>query len=249
MTDPTRLSRRSILSIAAGSVGAVTLGAASTRVVSGRVDHTYSTMQRDGEVDILLDWSEFYNGDQLEAQDTPTSHDSGNPLVTLDNVLPGDTGRIAFGLRTAGEQPAALQLRLRELSEAENGINEPEAAGGDTSPDSGELLQHVTVRGWYDTGVSLAGSTIYGACNGQFDEVGEEQKFEGSLPAVLSDEWRPLDAHPDSETESCLGIDEGICFVLEWSLPKDLPGVDDNIVQSDSVSVEVAFRGTTCTES
>lgn len=60
--------------------------------------------------------------------------------------------------------------------------------------------------------------------------------------------WRPIDANPASEGDTCLGPDEGLCFAIEWDLPEDLPGVEDNIIQSDGVTFEISFRGATCGE-
>lgn len=246
MPQQSRLTRRTVLTVAGGSVASIILANGAVNLAAGEVDHTYQTLQTDGDVDLVLDWAEFYNGEQLEAQDTPVSHDSGNPLVTLENVLPGDSGRLAFGLRTANEQPAQLEFLFRLVEEAENGLTEPEISAGDDSPDSGELEGNVDVRAWYDDGVSLGETTIYGACDGTFDDVGESQTFEGSLAAGLSDEWRPLDAAPDDDQETCLGPDEGLCFAIEWELPEDLPGVNDNVIAGDSVDIEIGFRGATC---
>lgn len=245
MKDVTRLSRRAVLSVAAGSVGAVTLGASAAEIATGRVDYNRRVLQENGDVDLILDWAEYYNGDQLESQEIATSHESGNPIITLENVLPGDSGRVSFGMQTAEETSAQLQMLLREVSESENGITEPEEFAGDTSPDSGELPEYTEITAWYDTGVDLAGNTIYGACDGEFADLGEEIRLEGSLAGVVSDGWRPIDADPDSD-DSCLGPDEGLCFTIEWALPEDLPGTDDNIIQGDSVSFEIGFRGMTC---
>lgn len=246
MTEQHRLSRRTLLSVATGSVGALALGAGFTQLASAEVDYTYSTLQTGGDVDLALDWAEFYNGTQLESQEAPVSHDSGNPLVTLRNILPGDSGRVAFGLRTAEEQPARLEMLFREVGQAENGRTEPELSAGDTTPTEGELPQYVSVRAWYDDGVSLGGSAIYGACNGQYEQVAEEQKFEGTLAGGLSDTWRPLDGAPQDDQTVCLGPNEGLCFTIEWELPEDIPGVDDNIIQGDEVQIEMGFRGAVC---
>lgn len=248
MTNDTPLSRRRVLTMGATTVGFLTLAGGAIEIASGSVDYNQRLLQTNGDIDLEVDWAEFYNGQQLEAQDTAISRETQAPIITLENILPGDSGRVAFGLRTAEETPAQLQLLFRLVDEAENSITEPESRAGDTSLNSGELPEYVQVRGWYDSGVDLAGSTIYGACDGEFEDLGEEIQFEGTLAGALGDSWRPIDANPASEEDACLGPDEGLCFAIEWELPEDLPGVEDNIIQNDSVTFELGFRGAVCGE-
>lgn len=248
MTDDKPLTRRRILTMGATAFGFLTLAGGAIQVASGSIDYNQQLMQTNGDIDLEMDWAEFYNGQQLEAQDTAISRETQAPIITLENVLPGDSGRVAFGLRTAEQTPAQLEVLFRLVEETENSITEPERQAGDTTPNSGELPEYVEVTSWYDDGVVLGGTTIYGACNGQFEEGGEQILFQGTLAGVVSDAWRPIDANPASDTDACLGPDEGLCLAIEWELPEDLPGVDDNIVQNDGATFEIGFRGAICGE-
>lgn len=236
--------------LAAGTIGfgAVGLGLGGQRLL-GSEPVTYNrTTLAQGDVELRVDWREWYNGNSMERQDEPTDNENEDPVVVLENVLPGDQGRLAFGL-SLGEETTAdrarLQMRLSVSPDSENGVMEPEQRAGDDA-DEGELSEYVTVLAWYDTGISAGDTPIYGACDGRFNDIGEAKFLESPL-AAIGDESFPLDAHPNGD-DDCLHEDEGLCVGLEWDVPEDLPGVDDNVIQSDGVSFEIAFRADPCEE-
>lgn len=249
MTDDARFTRRRLLGAGTLSLGALGLGFGGQRLLGSEpVTYTRTTLAQ-GEVDLRVDWREWYNGTSTEQQDEPTDNDGDDPVVVLEDVLPGDDGRLAFGLSLADETTAdraRLEMRVRAFDERENGVTEPEERAGD-GDEAGELAEHVSVFAWYDTGISAGDTPIYGACDGTFDPMADETLLDGSLAAISSDAWVPLDANPDGD-DDCLDADEGLCLALEWALPEDLLGVDDNVVQSDSVRFEIAFRAADCAE-
>lgn len=249
-TDELGLTRRKLLSAGAGTLGLAGLGVGGARLFSrDPVEYDRTTLVNGDGVDLVVDWKEWYNGEPTgDTQDTATDTND-RPIVTVENVLPGDTGKLAFGLTLDPETDASsaqLKMRLRAFDDRENGLTEPEREAGDDTPDDGELDEHVRVFGWYDTGITAGQTPIYGHCDGEFDGVIDEVLFEETLATVADAEWRTLDANP-SASDDCLDADEAICVGLEWELPADhRGGPNTNRVQSDEVTFEIAFGAFQC---
>lgn len=248
-TDDPGVSRRSLL--AAAGIGAVGIGGFA-RATSPPVEYNRTTVLDDGPIDLRVDWKEWYNGTALESQDSPTDRDvTAQPLISLNNLMPGDAGKAAFGLTVESDEgnapPAQLQMRLRRLADSgrENEITEPEEKAGDATPDRGELQDSLEVLLWYDTGISAAGTPIYGHCDGDFDPVVNEKIDEGPLTVVSvpadSQTWVDLDAHPNQSAD-CLEDGDALCLGFEWVLPNET----GNIVQTDSVAFAIEFRAIQC---
>ncbi|WP_197425407.1 SipW-dependent-type signal peptide-containing protein [Halobacterium sp. CBA1126] len=100
------------------------------------------------------------NADTYDAAD-----ESPNPLVDLADVKPGDFGELTLSFHLC-ETSGYVWLQGELASNAENGVTEPEADSPDEdgtleSPgESGELLDVVQTRLWYDDGdnvVEVAG--------------------------------------------------------------------------------------------
>jgi len=247
-TDGLGITRRKLLASGAGSLGLVGLAAGGARALASDPVAYDRTTLVDGEgVDLKVDWTEWYNGEPTtDTQNTPTDTND-QPVVTLENVLPGDTGRLAFGLTLHPETEASsaqLEMRLRAFDERENALTEPERQAGDDSPDEGELADYVRVFGWYDTGITAGATPIYGHCDGAFDGAVDEALLDGTLAAVTDEEGCALDANP-SAPDDCLDAGESLCVVLEWELPDDLAG-GNNAVQTDRVTFEIAFGAVKC---
>ncbi|QCC52647.1 hypothetical protein [Halapricum salinum] len=241
------LSRRRFL--ATGSFGAVvaTTGAYLT-IDSGEVDHNQQFLVQQSDVELLVNWAEWYNDTKLEDQASPV--DVNGPLVDLRNVLPGDSGRLHFGL-ALGEQSTldaaqlSMQLVAPVSSYDENGITEPEQMAGDTSVDQGELQNLIQLRVWYDVGIMIGDTEFAGRCDGDFDP-GETLVAAGSLADVADvlSTWTPLDATPGVDGDSCVGQDEQLCIGIEWSFD---PGTTDPVLaQTDSVDFQIGFRAESC---
>lgn len=244
------LSRRTLLSVGAGGLGLVGIGTAGARLLArDPVEYDRRMQVTDTGIDLVVDWKEWYNGEPTgDTQDTPQDTDD-RPVVTLENVLPGDTGKLAFGLglrSETGAQSAQLEMRVRAFDERENGLTEPERVAGDTSSDDAELAEAIRLFGWYDTGIAAGDTPIYGHCDGAFDGAVDEVLFDDSLAAVADAEWRRLDANPNAD-DDCLDGDEALCVGLEWELPGDSgAGSNANVIQSDSVTFEIAFGAFEC---
>lgn len=243
------LTKRALLSVTGlGFLGGLGVGQGLTQQVS----YNRETVV-DGELlSLQVGWKEWYNGAVKETRETVDSRPTdASPVVTLSDLSPGDRGKLAFGLTTHAENgsppPARLQTRVRTLpiSNAENGITEPEAKAGDSSPDRGELQDSLDLQLWYDTGVSLGDVPLLGHCDGTFDSTVDTELGSGPYPAVAvpatSDDWLELDAHPNESTD-CLREDESLCLGLAWQLPEDL----GNRVQTDGVAFAIEFRAVQC---
>lgn len=247
------LTRRKLLALGGGSVGALGVLSLVDRAAADQVEYNQTTFVEGEGPDLRVDWVEMYNGGVLESQSPPTSRgSSAQPLISLSNVMPGDSGRASFGLRTTAgpdtdesSDPVRIQMRLRQLAiDTENGLTEPERKAGDTSPDEGELGEHLQTRVWYDSGIEVGDTPLYGHCDGAFN-AGDELIVEGAFDAVALDpgaeSWTTIDATPDG-TGECLQAGQALCVSLEWSLP-DAVG---NRLQGDAVGFAVEFRPISC---
>jgi hypothetical protein len=249
---PFEFTRRRILAAVAGGA----LLSSGTAVAMGDGvsynRHEQLPTQVDG-VELRVDWKEWYNGAVLERQDTPVDRSGAQPLIALPGVLPGDSGRVAIGLSTAAEEgqspPVEVRLRVREFPDEreENGRSEPERKANDTTPNVGELQEHLDVVVWYDSGITVNGSPIYGECDANLG-IGDTELASGTLVDVASPdalgEWQVLDATPknDPDQNPCLRPNENMCLGLQWTVPEEV----SNVIQGDSVSFAVDFAVRQC---
>lgn len=256
MVDVTwELSRRRLLAgvgAAGGGLGATSLLTGQSR---GYSHYTYvGTGSNDGvgqgESRIRVAWWESYNGDIVETQDPAVDNataaldpetepvyvsDVQGPIIQATNVLPGDEGRLGIGIQAQlpAEEQLSLWYRLRILSRAENGLNEPERAAGDVPGNGPELGEYTAVTVWEDT-------NPISACTGEqlplIDNAVAGGK--GSLTEVSS----ALSA--GQRFPDCLADGETRCLGFRWQLPADRP--DINVVQGDSISFSLEFRTAPC---
>jgi hypothetical protein len=258
------VSRRGVLTALGAGVSVATLGGGMRSSSAPYTQYTYldgttladttpNTTEESNGISVRLAWYETYNETLLATQngtdETNASavldparapayvNDAAGPIVSLSNVLPDDTGRVAIGISVEslpeGVDGAALWYRLTLTSDEENGINEPERKTGDVAADGGELGGSLDVTVWEDTGV-VGG---IGGCNGRLD-AGELPRWSGSLVAIddaLSNGVR-------LGSDDCLAEGSTRCLGLRWGLPGDV----GNVVQSDSVEFDVEIVATDC---
>ena len=182
----------------------------------------------------------------LTADETPTSSgnwvltagaDGANEYGTLTLLKPGDSGTITWTLTNTGNLAGTMTI-TSTVTPAENSSNEPEtvaiASNGGTNLGLGDLF-----------GVKLTrnGTYILGTADNYVPLSG--------LEAVL-----------DAETSKAMAASGTITYVLSWALPTDImkagvdgkfgvvppadpPSddvqVDDNIIQGDSVTIDITF--------
>ena len=242
-----KFSRRKILRATGGGLGAFALlGGAHTAMATEQVDYNQQTIVEGTDVDIRVAWKETYNGAVVERQDSPTDRPDSNPVVTQGNLMPGDSGRVAFGVvlneGTSNVDSAEVELRIVPGPEGftENGITEPERKAGDTTPLVGELQNAVDVTVWRDAG--MLETLPYGACDGE-ESFGEGILAEGTLAEVTNPEglgsWTVL-----TDDNGCLGPDEFLCVGLSWSVDSSV----GNIIQGDGAQFDIEFGANSCAQ-
>jgi hypothetical protein len=233
-------TRRGVLaSLGIGGVGAA--GLATLATTPGYTSYTYA--QSTGDDRIRVAWYETYNGTLLEHQggaDDATGNETldpteppayvpevSGPVLSLENVMPGDSGSLTIGIslaeRPEGAGSISLDLRGNLRANDENGRTEPERKAGDASGSVGELADALRAVVWADDGPV--------PCDGL--RLLDTTVAEGSLGDVvggLADGFRLCTACFRGRTHVCLG--------LEWSLPADTR----NVVQTDAVEFELAVE-------
>lgn len=262
MTDSDPFTRRQMLSFGATGLGFLGLGGGLRAVyLPGEVEHDRVTVAQSDDGTLVVEWKEWYNDSEVEPDSGRSSENK--PIVTIDNALPGDSGSVSFRLHAQSETESDFELLMRmhatEGAFSENGRTEPEIVAGDSGP-PGELQEFVSVTGWYDMNGMIDTAD---SCNGVRDigerfidanPSGDTQQVDGDTLADVTSsamlgEWTQLDGEPGSaDTLECLpvGEDNAICLGLAWELPDDLPGVDDNIIQTDSAEFTIEFRIESC---
>ncbi|MFC6874027.1 hypothetical protein [Halobellus marinus] len=255
------LTRRELLTgIGAGALG---VGGFSLRRHTPRFSqYTYAAPEDDTDDRRLrIAWYEKYNGgfvanhagtnDTLETTLDPDSGpayvdeatfvtDVSGPVLSVGNVLPGDTGTLVVGLEVVdGSDAEALDVWFRAslTEDSENGVNGPERAAGDTTEDDGELDDDAVVEMWLD------GSPL-GSCNGtkEFDETLESPLV---APAPFAEAFAPTADAGDAEgllALDCIPPGSLRCVALRWELPAET----GNQAQGDSLGFEFAFAGGAC---
>ncbi|MFT4921221.1 MAG: hypothetical protein ACI8XM_000417 [Haloarculaceae archaeon] len=252
------LSRRRVLA-GLGAAGSLALGAGFyTAVTRARpyTKYTYAQTDETGGSRLRVAWYESYNGQFLEAQTDSTETnatrvletetapeyvpEATGPVVSVGNVMPGDTGTLVVGLQVEsiaeGEEGLEVWFRPTLTDDLENGVNEPERRDPDEDDTGdglsrGELGRAMESNVWRDSG--LVGGV--GACDGARG-AGETPFESGSLVETFEALREGVQIAP------CLGEGERRCFGFEWSLPVE----PNNAVQTDSVAFDLVFVGVSC---
>ena len=147
----------------------------------------------------------------------PQTTSSGDPLVNISDVKPGDFGGLTFGFHVCGN-PGYVWLTGSLRDASEGGYTEPElddtdeSASSKTDPDPVndsrvELLDEIRAAFWYDTGEDgVYGADADAKDTGEGDGVyGPGETFlslTGTLRSVLTaleNNPFPLDAEPVSD--------------------------------------------------
>jgi uncharacterized Zn-binding protein involved in type VI secretion len=247
------LTRRRILA-AVGSAGALYLGVNRAGAAfgidppelnQGTVHGTYAqpTDFVNAPPRIAVTWREIVNGTIQEdtGLTTDTEGDTGAiGLIVDEAVVPGDSGSVTMRaeLLERDQETANAELYLKfHLSSAENGINEPEADAGDTSPSDGELEDFARIRIWEDEGIfdgngELEPLPIIGdtpIASGSLADVAESSTFDGGYRIAING-------------ETCLSPGDEVYVSFEWEIPESV----GNIIQSDSATFQVGFDPRPC---
>lgn len=235
----TRFTRRQVLA-SVGLGGIVSAGLLRRQAASGPQWTRYTYAQTPSDERVLVAWYETYNGEVEEHQRGSTQVnastvldpqrdpsyvvDSAGPVVSIEDVVPGDAGRLVVGIalesRPDGSNPLAIDLHVALRAESEGGQTEPERRSG-SNPPGGGLADALDVVVWHDGGL-LCDGVLSGA---------DTEIARGSLRWVseaLADGYRLCTpCFPIGTGHRCLGI--------SWSLPAGI----GNTVQTDSVTFDL----------
>lgn len=256
-------TRRSLLASAGLGALALSSGAFVLTGAGKRPAYTQYTYAQTDEIDadayVTVAWQEQYNGTVLETQAGASAADvnatldpdlapyyvpdATGPVISLPNVLPGDTGRLAVGINVEtippGEDALEVWFRLVVTENAENGVVEPEAATGDDAT-TGELAAALDVTVWEDVGVAGIGG-----CDGRLTELAtpdEPVRFEPVVAdGSLLDAETALTAGVQLG-QDCLVQGDTRCLGLTWELPWE----SGNELQGDSVAFDLSFAAVSC---
>lgn len=252
-TDEMQFTRRQLLAGIGGGTLAAGGIAAARPADPTFTRYTYAAPDTDDRR-LRVAWYERYNGAFLEhqngteavtltdaldpAMDPEYVVEANGPVVSLSNVVPGDSGTLVVGLEVvdeAGAEALDVYVRAALTENAENRVNGPELAAGD-DPDSGEgeLGATTEVVLWRD---DVPG----GSCDGQFQPMagfGETAIAEGSMKAAFAGEL----ANDGELAIDCLSVGSTRCLSLSWQVPLEV----GNVVQTDSIGFDVAFAGVAC---
>ena len=200
---------------------------------------TFATNNGTGALELKIDSRTIYNGELQPA----LSWELKNLVPTQDkffnflDVKPGDTGLNTISLHLKNN-PAWLCLDFKNLTDEENGRNEPESLLDNN--DDGELSEELEFFAWHDDGDNVF-------------EVGEEPIFGTSSQkaiGVLKNKTYPLadslhgGAYQPNQTnyigiEWCAGDLDVNLATAEISCDAEAMG---NEAQTDSMTLDVSIR-------
>lgn len=253
--DKLNLSRRSMLA-GLGTIGIASAGAGlGTSAYFNDTESISNNAVTAGELDLQLDWKNFYYGDELYTDVQEPTDDPG-PMYTLDDVKPGDFGGGCISLHIS-DNPAYVWAGCEILSNAENGVNDPESEvdSDDDGDWDGELAEsiHVALLRFpltYEKGSleSEADKVRTALQDDELDEADLQSIQSGCTPlfynvtlAELCDDCLDggylLDGTPEKKgKEFSPTTTYWYCFL--WWIPTDV----GNEIQSDGVEFSLEFE-------
>jgi hypothetical protein len=255
-------TRRGLLAgIGSGSLalGGLSLGRGSAPFVQ----YTYSAPEDDTTDGLLrVAWYETYNdafaenhagtNDGLDPTIDPSESPayveeatyvtaSSGPVLSVENVLPGDHGTLVVGLEvvdTATTSPVDVWFNTAVTADAENGVNEPEQVAGDATPADGELDDETYVEVWLD-------DSPLGSCDG-IRNLDERLRTPVVPRAPVADAFGSTSDSGDADGlrifDDCLVPGALRCVALSWDIPADA----GNSMQGDTLGLDVAFAAGPC---
>ena len=240
--DKIGLSRRKML-VGLGAVGVASAGAGlGTTAYFNDTESFEDNTLTAGSLDLFVNYDASYDSDGtvVNQAETAAGEQDGTPagmFYDLEDVKPGDSGEVKFCFEIV-DNPSYMWA-CGDLSQAENGINEPESAVDDT-PDLGEL------------GDSIVASLAY--CDEDGEPLADGEIVSGSLVDVIAaissgaaldgDGMAGLVPGEQAEYADVVEPDEGEAFItgpcvcLSWEIPTTV----GNEIQSDSLTMNFEFH-------
>jgi predicted ribosomally synthesized peptide with SipW-like signal peptide len=195
-----------------------------------------------GTLDLRVRYEASYDSDGAveNMADSAMGTQDGDPagmFYDLDDVKPGDSGHVEFCFDIV-DNPAYMWA-CGDLSQAENGMNEPEMAVDDT-PDIGELGDSIVARLSYCDEVDgefVEGEEIVsGSLVDVIAAISSGAALDGDgVAGLLPGEQSPYDEEVVVDEEEYI---TGACICLFWEIPYEV----GNEIQSDSLTMSFEFH-------
>ena len=156
-----------------------------------------------------------------------------NGQVIFSDIKPGNSGKIYWSVKNIGTIPGLLNMEVTRTADNDNVITEPEdmvdgSLDGSDGTDDGDLDDYMYVRLSADFNK-----------NGDFTDAGEivlDRTVMGELETYF-----PLDILVTVLENHALAVNDYLELEFAWRIDPDIPGVDDNIIQGDSVQLDIIF--------
>jgi hypothetical protein len=206
--------------------------------------YTFATGSGQGGIELKIDSVTVYNGEPQPALSWSLKNlvPGVDRFFNFDDVKPGDTGRTTVSVHVS-KNPGWACLDFKNLTDAENGVNEPESAL-DTTPGQGELSGEIEFFSWRDDGDNVF-------------EVGETPLF-GTTTQMATTVLNRTYVIADSTTGAPIPKNSTRYIGMTWcagDLSVDLATAAvscngqamGNEAQTDSLSVDVQIRAVDAT--
>lgn len=181
-----------------------------------------------------LDLAETVSGTGPVGKYTEAAGGNGiNGNVVFEKLAPGENGQIIWVLQNLGNLAGTLTVTLTRTADNDNVFTEPEDAvnGSINNSDGtsdGDLDDYMTVEILADLdGDDIYETTIQASAVGGLETICPTV----DLPVII------INADPMAAS----GGQDTVKIKLTWSIAGDIVGVDDNIIQSDSVQLDLNF--------
>ena len=240
--DKIGLSRRKML-VGLGAVGVASAGAGlGTTAYFNDTESFENNTLTAGSLDLFVNYDASYDSDGtvVNQAETAAGEQDGTPagmFYDLEDVKPGDSGEVKFCFEIV-DNPSYMWA-CGDLSQAENGINEPESAVDDT-PDLGELADSIVASLAYcdEDGEPLAdGEIVSGSLVDVIAAISSGAALDGDGMAGLvpGEQAEYADVVEPDEGEAFI---TGPCVCLSWEIPTTV----GNEIQSDSLTMNFEFH-------
>jgi predicted ribosomally synthesized peptide with SipW-like signal peptide len=235
------LSRRSVL-LGLGTVGLASAGAGlgTTAYFSDRESFVGNSLQA-GSLDLFVRYDATYDSDGAveNMADEASGTVDGDPAGTfyvLDDVKPGDSGRVTFCFEV--EDNPSYMWACGDLTQAENGMTEPEAEV-DATDDVGELAESIDATLSY---CSADGSVLAEIADGTlldlFGALNAGVPLDGDARAGVFTPGEQTMYDDVVTPEQGDAYVTGPCLCLDWEIPVSV----GNEIQSDSLEMALTFH-------
>jgi predicted ribosomally synthesized peptide with SipW-like signal peptide len=140
-----------------------------------------------------------------------------NGNVVFINLAPSESGSITWTLQNTGSLVGYLDFESVAVTFGPGLEPEPETAVSTNDASGGDLDLYLGVKLTRDGTYILGDASNYVPASG--------------LAAVLT-----------AEINKSLAVGATTVYVLSWSIPSDIASVDDNIIQGDTMGIDVTFE-------